>query len=269
MPKESKHAKTSNLSRRMCDILLSSLPQEDAPRRNSSPSYCGVHIQQQTAALCWVQHTKKHIWVYLDCDDTSKARGDIQNLLPFDVALQARPFPRRGVALRTPLFFKLQTEYQAQGIGPLLHYLSGLRPRSSRAMNSSKADYWHPLSESEGGISIDVEEGNRTAIIINRYERSPKNRKACIETYGAFCCVCGFDFSKAYGEIGKGYIHVHHLTPLAALNGKSQKINPVRDLRPVCPNCHEMLHQTDPPHTIDQLKLIIANVSHKGTTSVL
>ncbi|MGA9069080.1 MAG: hypothetical protein WB424_02425 [Terracidiphilus sp.] len=46
---------------------------------------------------------------------------------------------------------------------------------------------------------------------------------------------------------------------LATLKGNARKINPINDLRPVCPNCHEMLHRSDPPYTIDQLKKIIAD----------
>jgi 5-methylcytosine-specific restriction protein A len=145
-------------------------------------------------------------------------------------------------------------------MGPLLSYLADIQNNLSRAERSVKLDYWHSPSESEGATSTDAEEGNRTAILVNRYERSTKNRKACIETYGAFCCVCGFDFFRAYGEIGKDYIHVHHLTPLAVLEGKARKIDPIKDLRPVCPNCHEMLHQANPPYTPEQLRAIIAEV---------
>jgi 5-methylcytosine-specific restriction protein A len=70
-----------------------------------------------------------------------------------------------------------------------------------------------------------------------------------------------------YGKIGDGYIHVHHLTPLNALKGKPQKIDPIKDLRPVCPNCHEMLHKTDPPYTIERLKEIIVRANDLGLGS--
>ena len=69
-------------------------------------------------------------------------------------------------------------------------------------------------------------------------------RKKCIEHYGAKCAVsnCGFDFEKLYGDIGKGFIHVHHLTQLSDI-GQGYEVDPIKDLRPVCPNCHAMLHQ--------------------------
>jgi predicted HNH restriction endonuclease len=96
-------------------------------------------------------------------------------------------------------------------------------------------------------------EGGKTRVVVNRYERDPKARKACIDIFGATCSICEFDFAKKYGEIGRGYIHVHHLKPLSAL-GKKYKINPKEDLRPVCPNCHEMLHTMNPPRTMEELK---------------
>lgn len=61
------------------------------------------------------------------------------------------------------------------------------------------------------------------------------------EKYGYRCAVCGFDFYETYGEIGKNFIHIHHLKPLADLGGEQEVA--VDDLRPVCPNCHAMLHR--------------------------
>jgi len=66
--------------------------------------------------------------------------------------------------------------------------------------------------------------------------------------------VCEFNFEAAYGEIGSGFIHVHHLTKLSDIR-QGYEVNPVDDLRPVCPNCHAMLHKRNPPYTIDELKL--------------
>jgi len=54
--------------------------------------------------------------------------------------------------------------------------------------------------------------------------------------------VCDIALRNDTGEIGKGFIHVHHKRPLAAL-GKRYRLNAVKDLVPVCPNCHAMLQQ--------------------------
>lgn len=84
-------------------------------------------------------------------------------------------------------------------------------------------------------------EGGVEQIIINKYSRSSLARQKCIDKFGTQCCVCGFDFEKQYGKLGKGFIHVHHLVPISSI--KSVKEVTCDDLRPVCPNCHAMLHK--------------------------
>jgi predicted HNH restriction endonuclease len=78
-------------------------------------------------------------------------------------------------------------------------------------------------------------EGATKHITVNVYERSAKARRACIARYGVACFVCGFNFKSVYGDAGDGFIHVHHLKPLSEV-GEEYVLNPVEDLRPVCPN---------------------------------
>jgi 5-methylcytosine-specific restriction protein A len=56
-----------------------------------------------------------------------------------------------------------------------------------------------------------------------------------------------------YGEIGKNFIHVHHVKPLSEID-EQYKINPIKDLRPVCPNCHAMLHKRKPAYSIEEIQ---------------
>lgn len=99
-------------------------------------------------------------------------------------------------------------------------------------------------------------EGALRTITVNAYERDPRARKACIDHYGPSCFVCGFDFAKIYGEHGQGYIHVHHIVPLAKV-GKMYSVHPINDLRPVCPNCHAMLHRGTEVMSIGQLAMLL------------
>lgn len=100
-------------------------------------------------------------------------------------------------------------------------------------------------------------EGATKTVRVNVYERNPQARAICIRKYGATCAVCEFDFAKRFGEIGQGFIHVHHLKPLSKIR-KGYKLNPLDDLRPVCPNCHAMLHRRKPePYSIDELRAIL------------
>lgn len=110
-----------------------------------------------------------------------------------------------------------------------------------------------------GEVSLDSEsecfEGAMSKVLVNRYERDPQARRVCLEKHGYRCSVCTFDFEKEYGDIGYGFIHVHHLTPLSS-HKTEHSLNPVKDLVPVCPNCHAMLHSCNPPLLIEELREI-------------
>lgn len=99
-------------------------------------------------------------------------------------------------------------------------------------------------------------EGLAKQVLINQYERSNDARRRCISHYKAVCQVCRVNFETLYGEVGRGFIHVHHLVPIATV-GAQYQIDPVKDLRPVCPNCHAMLHRRDPPFTIEELRAMM------------
>lgn len=100
-------------------------------------------------------------------------------------------------------------------------------------------------------------EGGAVRLLVNRYERDAQARTACIAHHGCTCQICGMDFGSVYGDLGEGFIHVHHLVPLSS-RGKRYQVKPDTELLPVCPNCHAMLHTGDPPPTVDQLRRIVA-----------
>lgn len=96
-------------------------------------------------------------------------------------------------------------------------------------------------------------EGSVCQVTINSYERNPEARRRCIEYYGTSCCVCGFDFEERFGSVAQGFIHVHHLKPLSEIQ-KEYEVNPIADLRPVCPNCHAMIHLGGKTRSIEEVK---------------
>ena len=96
-------------------------------------------------------------------------------------------------------------------------------------------------------------EGARKQVRVNAYERDPKARIACLKHHGHDCTVCGFNFEAHYGVVGANFIHVHHLKPLALADG-AYELDPVADLRPVCPNCHAMLHRGERLLDIEELQ---------------
>jgi putative restriction endonuclease len=105
-------------------------------------------------------------------------------------------------------------------------------------------------------------EGALRSVTVNAYERNPRARADCIAHYGPTCRACEFDFAKYYGPIGAGYIHVHHVRDLASI-GKEYHVDPIKDLSPVCPNCHAMLHTERPAMTIETLRTIIHTKRHR------
>lgn len=99
-------------------------------------------------------------------------------------------------------------------------------------------------------------EGAVKSIIVNQYERNPKARQACLDHYGYQCSVCEFNFEDVYGELGKQYIHVHHLKMMSEIKDEYE-IDPIKDLIPVCPNCHGIIHRTRPHQTIEEMKNLL------------
>jgi 5-methylcytosine-specific restriction protein A len=48
-------------------------------------------------------------------------------------------------------------------------------------------------------------------------------------------------------------IVVHHLTPIST-KGEAQVVDPIADLRPVCADCHLIIHRRVPPFTIEEVR---------------
>lgn len=105
---------------------------------------------------------------------------------------------------------------------------------------------------------IEYVEGLAQQVLVNRYERSIEARRVCIGHYKCVCQVCRIDFSDRYGPLGMGFIHVHHRVPIASI-GKHYRVDPIKDLVPVCPNCHAMLHRREPPLEVEELRNVLNN----------
>ncbi len=137
------------------------------------------------------------------------------------------------------------------------YFVWQLKPEIEDALRECKLTGELPYAEELlSDESIFFTEGVKKTITVNSYERNPKARSLCVKHWGSLCAVCKLDFQEAYGDIGSGFIHVHHLVPVSQTGG-SYQVDPVKDLRPVCPNCHSMLHTSNPPLSIEHLKEII------------
>lgn len=133
-----------------------------------------------------------------------------------------------------------------------LEHITAKNPTESRHIDNAVI-----IKSTEKLIKESTEElfeGVKKTVTVNSYERNPKARQLCVKYWKAICAVCEIDFEKTYGKIGKGFIHVHHLTPVSLI-GETYQVDPINDLIPVCPNCHSMLHKCEPPLTIEELKM--------------
>jgi 5-methylcytosine-specific restriction protein A len=101
-------------------------------------------------------------------------------------------------------------------------------------------------------------EGKVVTVSVNKYERSRKARKICIDANGYECAVCGFDFEKQYGPIGKGKIQVHHKRLISEYKTE-YVLDAINDLVPICANCHMIIHSKKIPFTIEEVKEIMKN----------
>jgi 5-methylcytosine-specific restriction enzyme A len=102
---------------------------------------------------------------------------------------------------------------------------------------------------------------------VNRYERDPYARRICLAHHGTSCAVCGFSFEATYGSEGRGFIHTHHLVPASQLGGQYE-LDPIRDLVPLCPNCHLMAHRRPVPYTPAELRRMMSSAGFLSGTLI-
>ncbi len=96
----------------------------------------------------------------------------------------------------------------------------------------------------------------------NRYERDADARRVCLAFHGTACAACGFSFEASYGDVGTGFMHVHHTVPASQL-GAGYELDPVTDLVPLCANCHAMVHRgVSTPRTVQELRNILSAAGH-------
>ncbi|WP_309677953.1 hypothetical protein [Polaromonas sp.] len=159
-------------------------------------------------------------------------------------ALTAAGIPRKGTPFR-----------RSHSEGLMLYARNFL---ASDASEVDRSDEWVPQEEMVGD-NLFVE-GARLTVQVNAFERNPKARAQCLAHYGMRCAVCDFSFEAVYGPVANSYIHVHHLKPLASI-GKEYVVDPLVDLRPVCANCHAVIHLRMPPYEIDEVRAMLYDVT--------
>lgn len=179
-------------------------------------------------------------------------------LIDFEVLLNPNKEPvlTTGILITGDLS-RQQWTPQSSGISIKPELISELEAVWFDFLTTQKIRF-NPFSSTEYQTQQTFTEGAAMQVTQTQYERNPFARNQCLKHFGYKCSVCKFDFSDYYGEIGKNFIHVHHLTQIATVK-KTYSVDPIKDLRPVCPNCHAMLHRQTPALTIEELKSRIKN----------
>jgi hypothetical protein len=259
------HKNSTPGGRVLCDSLYSRL-RKRLPLLEREPLKRGCAlVEPGQPKLCYIFHYKElekiQIWPYFDYLQVDQLKQFVGKVgLPIT--------PRNsisGMARLYPLHVDLRTEgdvLKALGVLMYAREEKARRDHEKAALRASKSRHrvtHQPLLLPDELIEPrDFPEGGRKSIIVNGYERNVRAREACIKHFGPLCSVCGLDFEQRYGRLGNGFIHVHHIVEIAKI-GKQYKVNPKKDLRPVCPNCHAMLHRNDPMLSIEELNALLTD----------
>lgn len=228
----------------LCDALLNAVRDVSGDaRRRSAKGVCSIGTGDG-ANFAYVYHlkTRATIKVYFRSEPESTYRIAGMTSQP---TLRAKVGV--GWAQRFPYFCTLASPAD---VPPFAQFLV----QNSRSPDSHSRPPYMPPEELIGAT---FSEGGVSRIVVNRHERDPRARAECIRIHGAQCLICLTDLGAIYGTIASGFVHVHHLTPLSLLNSH-YNCDPRKDLIPVCPNCHAVLHREDPPLTPEAVRALIA-----------
>lgn len=130
-------------------------------------------------------------------------------------------------------------------------------------IRSNIGELKNSLFEEAGYETIDFAEAPEGRVLTRTHQYRERNRKIVEakkskvfeETGSLLCEACQFDFDRAYGSRGKGFIECHHTLPVSQLDpGHKTKLD---DLALVCSNCHRMIHRETPWLSMDKLKGIV------------
>ncbi len=260
------HESSTATGKELCQSLFKLLSARIAGLESIRLKRGCAFVAPGQAKLCYIFHFKKlekiQIWPYFDYHQ-------VDNLKQFVGSIGLPVTPRNSIAGMAQLYpppIELRTNEDIEKAVEVLQFA-----HTTKLETHGKRDR-KPKKEAKYRESVDFEtfaieltesstfpEGGRKTVIVNNYERSSSARRACLQIYGVSCTVCGMDFESRYGHLGKDFIHVHHVLPLSEIR-RDYKVDPRKDLRPVCPNCHEMLHRRQPVFSIEELRALLRSV---------
>ena len=173
-----------------------------------------------------------------------------------------------GVYMKLMNFRSVDSAYKGKGLSSLSkldrliweefsHDVSGL---NRLAENIKKANV--QLSDPNNYIDDDEDIGREGRILYRLHRVRERNsslvkkaKEIALKKDGTLnCAVCGFNFSRIYGDLGHGYIECHHTKPISEYSDVSE--TKLSDLVLVCSNCHRMLHRNREALSVNELREI-------------
>lgn len=101
-------------------------------------------------------------------------------------------------------------------------------------------------------------EGGRIYRLQQLRERSSRNRERVLQAKGYVCEVCGYEFSRQFGDGFAASASVHHKNPLALGERQADSVD---EFAVLCAPCHTAAHMGPgrklKPWTIDELRAIV------------
>lgn len=208
-------------------------------------SYLGLYIPAyRMPASKYYSQFNSAVKTYINNSNEFENIDNILDIVDIDLLIRIL----RSIESR--FAYVTRDDKKAEGLKYYIGYLKN-RNEANLKIHQTKFDIQDVVEEYKEGSILDCHG--------TKYERNRKARQECLKYYGYTCRVCGFDFEKKYGEIGRNFIEVHHKTEVSSYEGVVHNVNPINDLIPVCSNCHSMLHRTKPSMTIDILKMYLEN----------
>lgn len=199
--------------------------------------YAAFRTRSPRAVAAYLNPSKRGIRLFLRLDPG------------LDTTLQPTP-STSSWAERFPAVFPIKSEQD-------IPTARGLILRSAESIHATRKNNPESrptfLAPDELPSNEQYVEGATRRVLVNAYERNRQARERCIEHHGGSCVACGFNFGAKYGDLVAGLIHVHHVVPIAKV-GSEYELDPVNDLRPVCPNCHAVMHRREPPFSVEEVK---------------
>ena len=221
-------------------------------------SWSFINEKEKTIIFCvWDTETEGSAALILNPDWKISRKGRTQPGY-FHALEHIRLIEEEGYQLKTFCITYSGANEGPDGTGPAK--IGEIIPKLTSKYLSRKNGDWYAVDNPLDVTSLEeteahelFSEGNVKSIYVNIYERNSDARKKCIKHYGCSCAICNFNFQDFYGPLGEDFIHVHHLIPLSEIK-KEYVVDPIKDLIPLCANCHAVIHRRRPALSLDILK---------------